>query len=645
MGESRTINLIELLTEPGKKGRVVVFEDDCFRRESIRLKLDSVIDAHIIVDSLSEFSVKCGHVSLHFSKAGSVEFVFENAQIAAHSQGHLITDGKKEWLFWIPKEPASRFYDDKGRIEKEQESAFQVTPEPGGFRLGVTVKDKSRVEFSVVLFLQNTESFIREIINLNSTELRKVTRGLWFCYQGPGDVWDYFINGSFYSTRHRYRQRVWESQNIAAALYYHLDYLYNQTAKEIYRRLVDFIAYSVMLSLPEDGRWRHGINADIMETHTVHQAAGIHLFLSYYERTGREFFLEKAKGALDYLISIADNLSETEIWFLHDSLELNLTDARWYYDPFMSQVFGKSLSNTLCLNSHILTLTVLYRLSQYDSSGRYKLYFEKGLKPLQKVLQARPAEVLYKVVYGINDILTRNVLRSKNRWLQKIQNFYNQTLKNHILPHMKQTFPRLVMPNGFIERDLTHSTLSEFYHFLNIEVILALYNQVGQDWLLPIIEKNIKYSIDSGFYLYLTERDPRAMAFLNALLLYSGTVDDQYVHLLPGFIARYRDLYAAIPANMLSYPLVADAAGPWRVDNENVLIFAPADGKIISAIIINTGEKDEKVRIKSDFKNKLEDFEVIDSADQKFPWRREFLVPRGSYLKIARKHEQNQCNA
>ena len=637
MAERRAIDLVELFIGLRADSESVVFEDADFRRQRRHLKLDSAIDADIIVDWLDTEGAGCCHISMDFAQDESLDFVFDGAEDVSSAQGRLITYGEGEGLFWIPKEPVSRLYDSNGRIENSGPLPFEVKSLPGGFQLSVAGKAGRRVEFGAVIFTKNIKSFKSQLLCYQPVELRKVIRSDWFYYEGLKDIWDYFINGTFFNTRHQVHKRAWQGQNTAHVLYYHLDFLHNQTKKEIYRLLCDFIAYSVMLSVPDDGRWRHGIWTDIMETHTVHQVAGIHLFLSYYQRRGRDIFLQKAKLATDYLISIADELSEDEIWFLHDTLETSMADSKLFYNIFRSEAFGKSVPNTLCLNSHIWTLTALYRLKQLDSDQRYGQYFEKGLNALKHVLHASPCDMLFCGVYRLRDFVVGLRTKSKSKIIRKVHKVYTLTLMRYLLPFLKKTFPRLVMPNGFIERDLSYSALSDFYHFRNIEDILMLYNQTRADWLGEIIKKSVKYSVDSGLANYVFGRDPKAMLFLDIILLYSGIINQDYLPLLPPYLARFQKANLALPVNILSDPFITDTSLPLRVDNEKVIVLVPAAEKKLKAILVNTTEKDEKVAISLPSENAVDQLEVIDSSYQKSFLSRDLIVPKMGYVKIVSK--------
>jgi hypothetical protein len=393
-----------------------------------------------------------------------------------------------------------------------------------------------------------------------------------------------------------------------------------------------------MLSLPADNRWQHGTWTDIPETHTVHQIAGIHILLSYYQRTTRDAFLLKAKDAMDFLISIADKLSDDKIWFLHDTLETNMADSSLFYKIFPSTAFGKSDPNTLCINSHMATLTALHRLNRIDPASKYGTCFEKGLNALKQVLHANPFDFLYYSSYRTRDLLIRLCMKTESKIAKKLLKIWTLILMRHLLPFLKKKFPRIVMPNGFIERDLSHSMLSDIYHFLNIQAMLTLYSRTKTDWLLKQIKKSVEYSADTSLADYVFGREPKAMLFLDILLLYAGIINQDYLHLLPTYLARFQKSSSALPVNILSDPFVTDTSLPLRVDNEKVIVLVPAAGKKLKAILVNTTQKDEKVAINLPSENAVDELEVIDSSYQKSSLSRDIIVPKMGYVKIVSKN-------
>ena len=642
MAEYITINLMELFEEVDNGKKVIVFEDDYFRRETFKSRIKSFIDTDIIIDSLDIHGMKSCHFSMCFPKKMKANFTFEGAEITRHLQGWFIKYTAQETLLWIPKAPVSRSFDDNSRIIKQTKLPFELLSGSDKFVLDTTDMEGERVEFSLVIFTQNIQSITKEILLPVPIERRKVVRSNWFVYKGINDVWDYFINGTVYNSCHQYYDKGWQAQHTAYTVYYHLEFLYHQTKKEIYKLLNDLIAYSVMLSLPRNCRWQHGSWTDLIETHTVHQVSGIHLLMSYFEQSGSNIFLNKSYGAMDYLIEIADRLDDGELWFLHDSLETRAEDARLYYKSVATfRAFGKSIPNTLCINSHMWTLIALYRLQRFDTSGRYKDFFESGLRSLRRILQTTPCSILYAGVYWQRDLILKLYLKYSNPVTRKARKICDILLRRYILPFLKKKFPRLIMPNGYTERDLTYSSLSDVYHFINIEDMLILYSQTRSKWLRDIIKKSMRYSINSSLVRYLAGRNIQITIFLDILLLYSSLIDEKYLMYLPEYISFFQELNLPVSVDVLSNPLIANTSSPLSVDNKNLIVLAPSDNTRFDAIVINVSENEENALLKSTQENRLSGLELLDPEGNKFSSEQRFVVPGGGFIKIVKKYGQD----
>lgn len=113
------------------------------------------------------------------------------------------------------------------------------------------------------------------------------------------------------------------------------------------------------------------------------------------------------------------------------------------------------------------------------------------------------------------------------------------------------------MPNGYIERDLCASALSDGYHFITLRDLLMLYNQTRLEWLGAIIKKSVDYSIETGLARYTASFDPRATVILEIISLFSYTVDDRYLPLLPQYTAWFEEQNLPMPVDLLCHPLLA----------------------------------------------------------------------------------------
>lgn len=573
------INLLDLLSEESKDSAQDIFSDNRFRRVLKSIKIDAGSAIEVLTDYIKGSGVRHHHISLISSRANLCIEIPKEEIHNPSVRGLVVACGDSgKGLLWLPKQPVVREWDKEGRIKWEQELDCSYESKDDAILIKARTDKQGCIEFPVIQFAGEASAFLEEIRTYLPQETAEYIKANWFRYQDVTDTWDYFIKGDIYDPRNQPIGRRWRCQQCAHTLYYHLNYLEEQTNKKIYAALQDLIAYSVMLSLPSDGRWRHGHWTHQMETHTRFQVDGIHLLLTHYEKTGEKIFLEKAKLATDYLISIADTLSGGGIWFLHDSLEIDEQQARLFYRNLVSsQAFGKSVSSTLCLNTHLWTLTALYRLSNLNLDQKYRSYLEKGLESAEKVLKAKSAQSLYSIVYGIRDFLLKIRSKKDNLAIQGLQRVVDKVLRRFILPYMKNFSPRLAMPNGFIERDLSFSALSDVYHIQNLVDLLVLYRQTGEKWILDLADKGIGYTLETGLARDLAKRDLRAAMFTEVLLM-NHLIEDADPAPLVQFTAFLEKEGIPPPVDAFSCPLMGTSCAARKVFHRGCEVVARGRG-------------------------------------------------------------------
>lgn len=574
MPEPNNINLALLMTEPCEQSGHLIYQDENLKRMDLKIKAPPSIDIEILTDFFGILGIQHQFFSVGFSARQNLHLTFPDVKTEINSQGIFLTDQTSKNMLWFPQNPVIREYDDSQRIIQETPSNFEYEHDSDRFNLIVKRNTSAGIEFPVVLFTKHVRQYFQEICSPQPVELSTVGKAFFFNYSNVNDFWNYFIRNRIFNNRHKQKQRAWQCQQLAHSLYNHLQFLENQTQKNIYTFLRDMVAYSVMLSLPDNGRWRHGVWTDIMETHARFQAEGIHLLLSQYQKTKNQIFLEKAKTATKYLLTIKDELSDGNIWYLHDSLELNEKDVTLYYKPLLrTGVWGKSISNTLCLNTHIMAMSVLYRMNNVVSDGKYNDLFTTALDSLKKILAARQGQIIFSLLYRLHDFSLYLSRKSKITGMKKIHHEFNKVLKIYLLPALKKRFPRLNMPNGFLERDLCHSVLFEYYHLVNLKDLLILYNLAPGQWLRNIIIKSMSHTIKRKRIKYFALEDPRAIVFIDILCLYSILIDSSYSHFLADYFAYFKNLNLPLSADLLSHPLMEKVSAKIHVRSDDGRLF------------------------------------------------------------------------
>lgn len=385
-------------------------------------------------------------------------------------------------LVWLPSTPEMLCFDQHKRIAISGGplATYQWQFQPQ-IQLIVSLPSKASevTVFPYTIMEDPDGELFEELSSLSEVEMRLYRKTNWFYPRKPLDIWNYLIDGSLYDPRASGKvNKRFKCQQCAYAWWNYLDFLYKQTRKKIYTILQDEVAYSVLLDMSDNGEWGHGFWSDDIETHTRFHLDGIHLLISQYEKTGQSIWLKAAQRSLAFVSErLMEKLDDGSLWFLHDTIEHSVSK---------SNIFGKTAGNSLCVNTHVQALTVLHRLhSAAPEEGVYAEMFESGLKALQRVLSHQPADLFYRPL--ISWALKYRTGKKTVSKLSKIKNYLQAPILFVLYWFIRRLFPRIVQPNGFIERDLDISFASDGYHIINLKDLLTLYQQKQLPWLVPYI--------------------------------------------------------------------------------------------------------------------------------------------------------------
>jgi hypothetical protein len=67
----------------------------------------------------------------------------------------------------------------------------------------------------------------------------------------------------------------------------------------------------------------------------------------------------------------------------------------------------------------------------------------------------------------------------------------------------------------------------------------------------------VGYSIETGLARYIASFDPRATVILEIISLFSYTVDDRYLPLLPQYATWFEEQNLPMPVDLLCHPLIS----------------------------------------------------------------------------------------
>lgn len=547
------------------------------------------------VDLLHKHSIFHFHLSV-LTGGKSISFALGKSCEIRENE-HLVFLEDRQVLVWLPPRLKAAAYEN-GRLKRILEHAYAIGNGHNGCELLIEPPAANRLMVSFCMFTEHADDYCSQIVKASEVEKRATTRARWFYYSGCHDFWRYLVNGRFYNLRPDF---PFESQLLANVFYFYFQYLKSQTGKNLYASLRDYTAYLTLLSLPADGRWRHGIwQRD--DSHYCHWIAGANVLMHFYKVSNRNIFLEKSKQVLDFSIQYADRCVEGMQWYLHDSLEMpDNGGTAPYTKTRRSTLMGKSETNTLALNTHIGTLLSLKHLHGLTKDNKYQTAYLEGLCILEQLLQCKPAGMLYSIVYGVRDILTKLCVDGDRVRFRKVIWHYDKLMSNTILPRLKHRWPRLFMPNGFIERDLTFSCYNQFYHLLNLEQLLMLYKVEPSEWLNRLLVKAVQFTVKSKMALYLAISDELALTFLGVLLQYGTSIDAGYLKILERYTVAFVNRGYSLPTKILASPLISDVSSAVRTPNEKILLLIGDKPALnVIGIILNLSSENQEFTLESD---------------------------------------------
>jgi hypothetical protein len=461
---------------------------------------------------------------ISLSGTGNVTLALESDEF-----GILLGVEREEgrYTLWLPPASARLCFDEHQRIATPGGAlaSCQWEFQPHIIRLSVSRPDRAG-EVIVVPYVMLRDphgQFFEELRSLNDVERRLYRKSDWFFARTPSDVWNYLINGSVYDPRSAKKVgKRFKCQQCAHAWWVYFDFLYRETGKKIYEVMQDEVALSVLMDMSAEGGWRHGFWSDDMETHARFQLDGLHLLISQYEKTGEPIWLEAAERGMAFVSEhLMERLDDGSVWFLHDTIEHNKRHR------FESTVFGKTAGNSLCINTHVQALTVLYRLHlAIPSKPIYGEMFEKGARALRRVLSCQPADLLYRLLMFL--VLRYKVDVAVNSTQGGLKNILKGRIIRRVYWSARRRFPRLVQPEGFIERDLTRSFASDRYHIINTKDLLLLYQQKPLAWLRPFIGNGTTFAREFVHRLGVAaavRRSPFYIELIDILCLYDALIE------------------------------------------------------------------------------------------------------------------------
>jgi hypothetical protein len=345
-------------------------------------------------------------------------------------------------------------------------------------------------------------------------------------YGRPADLYRHLIHGWVYEDRYAWphKRRIC-SENDAHALHLIFSGLQQATGKRIYGLLKNQLLLSVLSRQSEDGGFRHGEWTDNMESHYRLHCSAMHLLMDVLSE-GDDPLVRAALARGLAFISDKHDTTAVGSWFYHDELETS--EAGMRNAPFKwwpSKALGKSPQNMLVLNTQLDTLVALERYGTLTGDTQYAPLVESGYEAARTVLALRPAEWLFRMVFSAIDLtLLPTEQAARLPLLRRLWKRVGWQIFAPRLPRLKTRFPRLVMPGGYIDRELSLQTWAYDYLAVNLMDLVRAARGSRRAAFLPYVEGILEYCARTAIVRRWLEHKGRGYAvgfYAEALILLS----------------------------------------------------------------------------------------------------------------------------
>ena len=432
--------------------------------------------------------------------------------------------------YWIPTNPCWRGFDADGHILAEQEATLDeldVAPDHLHLRFQAARHD-SWLHIQLWRFEAEGAALIEDLTALTTIETAGYfTLGSHTCIRQPSDFFRHIVQGFVYEDRFSWphRRRIC-SENDAHALFLIASGLQRATDKRIYELIRKQLLLAVLERQSPDGGFRHGEWTERMESHFRLHCSGMHLLMDALDERSDAAITAALKRAARFLSDKRDQTA-AGTWFLHDELELSVESMR--KAPFKwlpGRVLGKAPQNMLVLNTHLDALIALDRYHQLTQDEQYTSFVRSGLEAAHAVINLRHGEFWYRLVFRAINLTLLPTARAVD--LPLWQRALKRIGWKYLIPRlyrMKNRWPRLVMPGGYIDRHLALAPWAFDYHTVNLMDLLRAARRFDDGRFEDVLQAALRFTQESGVLARWAELDYEryALGFLGEALWHACT--------------------------------------------------------------------------------------------------------------------------
>lgn len=487
-----------------------------------------------------------GHVALEFTGPG---------RLAACAAGGWTLHAADGAVYWIPTSPITCRFDDPGRLRADEAApplrAFGLSADGGSIAWAC---DADRRLHLVVWRLPGAV----ELDSLSAVERQPLFMlGTHDTCGRPADAYLHLIDGRVYECRKAwpYDYRIC-SENDAHTLHLAASAFAMATGKCLHVLLRGQLLLSVLERQSLDGGFHHGEWTDQMESHYRLHCSAMHLMMDALSESADQTVRRALTSAASFLARQSVDL-RIGTWLLHDELEHSV--AQMKLGPFRwvpSDAFGKAESNMLVLNSHLDGLVALDRYRELTGDMQYDGLVQSGREATRALLAQRSAEPLYRIVMWLVELTFLPTEKASRLplWKRALKRLTWQKLIPH-LPDIKARFPRLVMPGGYIDRELTLRTWAHDYHAINLMDLARYLRRFDDPLVRQVLVEGLAFTRRSGILQRWRELDYQkyALGFWAEALYHVCTLfpDVQYRQWLAEAMLVLEEMQMGQPPSLL----------------------------------------------------------------------------------------------
>jgi hypothetical protein len=285
-------------------------------------------------------------------------------------------------------------------------------------------------------------------------------------------------------------------------------------------------------------------------------ASGVHLLLDEYGRYPSDSLRSALSRAVGFLSRQTDEI-DAGTWLLHDSLEKS--SEALSEGPFKcveSRALGKSTTNMLVLNTHLDSTIAIDRYVAATRDTSYEALVLSARRSTERVLSLRTAEWLYRPLFAAIGLTLLPTAAARRLPLPKraIKRIGWQYLIPR-LPAIKSRLPRLRMPNGYIDRELSLKTWAFDYHSINIMDLLRYHRRFHDQLSVDAALDGIRFAQTIALPDRLAEVQGKeyALGFWAEALYHWCTLTDDFSarQALAGAMLKLVDIGLGLPPSLL----------------------------------------------------------------------------------------------